>query len=163
MISIQMLKWHRVPLNISRVSYNVKDVQQNRAPHQGQADFEVSENGVKTAIRVGLALKIAFLRYSQIAKSASNIHLQQAHTPVTGTAPSAAISPMNNLGVDLFDAIGKKVALPILWLRCYATHEKNYFSPVYRVTEYSLSGIIRSDSGPQFRSEFVKFFKSKDI
>ena len=26
----------------------------------------------------------------------------QARTPVTGTAPSAAISPMNNLGVGLF-------------------------------------------------------------
>ena len=32
----------------------------------------------------------------------------QARTPVTGTAPSAAISPMNSIGVDLFDADGKK-------------------------------------------------------
>ena len=32
---------HRVPLNISRIGYNVKDVQQNHVPHQGQADFEV--------------------------------------------------------------------------------------------------------------------------
>ena len=52
MISLHILKRHKVPLNISRVGYNVKDVQQNRVLHQGQADFEVSGNGVKTAIRV---------------------------------------------------------------------------------------------------------------
>ena len=51
-ISLHILKRHKVPLNISRVGYNVKDVQQNRVPHQGQADFKVSGNGVKTAIRV---------------------------------------------------------------------------------------------------------------
>ena len=32
----------------------------------------------------------------------------QAHPPVTGTAPSAAKLPMNDLGVDPFDALGKK-------------------------------------------------------
>ena len=32
----------------------------------------------------------------------------QACPPVTGTAPSAAKLPMNDLGVDLFDALGKK-------------------------------------------------------
>ena len=52
MISLHILKRHKVPLNISRVGYNDKDVQQNRAPHQGHADFEVSGNEVKTAIRV---------------------------------------------------------------------------------------------------------------
>ena len=34
----------------------------------------------------------------------------QARTPVKGTAPSAAQFPMNNLGMDLFDAAGKKMA-----------------------------------------------------
>ena len=51
-ISVHILKRHKVPLNISRVGYNVKDVQQNHVPHQGQADFDVLGNGVKTAIRV---------------------------------------------------------------------------------------------------------------
>ena len=51
MISIRILKCRKVPLNISRVGYNVKDVQQNCVPHQGQADFEVSGNRVKSAIR----------------------------------------------------------------------------------------------------------------
>ena len=32
----------------------------------------------------------------------------QARIPVNGTAPSAAEFPMNNLGMDLFDAAGKK-------------------------------------------------------
>ena len=44
MISLHILICHKVPLNISRVGYNVKDVQQNWVPHQGQADFEVSGN-----------------------------------------------------------------------------------------------------------------------
>ena len=52
MISHHISKCLRIPLNISSTGYNVKDVQQNWVPHQGQADFEVSGNGVKTAIRV---------------------------------------------------------------------------------------------------------------
>ena len=52
MISLHILKRNKVPLNISRVGYNVKDVQKNCVPHQGQADLEVSGNRVKTAIRV---------------------------------------------------------------------------------------------------------------
>ena len=47
-----LIPLHKVPLNINNVGYNVKDVQQNRVPHQGQAEFEVSRNGIKTAIRV---------------------------------------------------------------------------------------------------------------
>ena len=35
MISLHLLKRHKVPLNLSKVGYNVKDVQQNRVPHQG--------------------------------------------------------------------------------------------------------------------------------
>ena len=52
MIFLHILNQHRVPLIISRVGYNVKDVQQNRVPHQGQTYFEVSGHVVKTAIRV---------------------------------------------------------------------------------------------------------------
>ena len=52
MIPLHILKRHKVPLNISRVGYNIKDVQQNCVPHQGQADFKVSGNRVKTANRV---------------------------------------------------------------------------------------------------------------
>ena len=50
MISLHILKRHKIPLNISNVGYNVKDVQQNLVSHQGQADFEVSGNGVKTHV-----------------------------------------------------------------------------------------------------------------
>ena len=52
MFLLHMLQRHKVPLNISNVGYNVKDVPQNRVSHQGQADFEVSGNRIKTAFRV---------------------------------------------------------------------------------------------------------------
>lgn len=52
MISLHIIQRHKVPLNISNVGFNVKVIQQNKVPHQGQADFKVSSNGVKTAIRV---------------------------------------------------------------------------------------------------------------
>ena len=51
MISLFILQCHKVPLNISNVGY-VKDAQQNWVPHEGQEDFEVSSNGIKTAIWV---------------------------------------------------------------------------------------------------------------
>ena len=51
-ISLHILKCHKIPLNISSVRYNDKDVQQNWVTHRGQSDFEISGNGVKTAIRV---------------------------------------------------------------------------------------------------------------
>ena len=51
-ILLHILQRHKVPLNISNVGYNIKDVKQNGVPHQGQADLEASSNGIKTAIRV---------------------------------------------------------------------------------------------------------------
>ena len=53
--------------------------------------------GMKNCIKTFLSSSIC-LKYSS----------SQAQPPVTGTAPSAAELMMNNLGIDLFDSIGKK-------------------------------------------------------
>ena len=93
----------------------------------------------------------------------------QARTPVTGTAPSSAISPMNSIGVDLFDADGKK------WLAVVCRYSGYAWLSLIRKTtslhsietlnnlvlEYGFPSNIRSDGGPQFRSEFVYFCISK--
>ena len=93
----------------------------------------------------------------------------QARTPVKGTAPSAAEFPMNNLGMDLFDAAGKKWLAVVCRFSGYAwlsllkrlayilqTHDSLF-------TEYGFPSIIRSDGGPQFRSEYDEYCKKNSI
>ena len=95
----------------------------------------------------------------------------QARTPVTGTAPSTAISPMNSLGVDLFDANGKKWLAVVCCYSGYAWLSLLHKTALLHIIEtlnslfleYGFPNNIRSDGGPQFCSEFAEFFKAKDI
>ena len=98
----------------------------------------------------------------------------QARPPVTGTAPSAAKLPMNDLGVDLFDALGKKWLAVLSRFSGYA-----WLSQLKKTTtasvlesleslenlflEYGYPNSIRSDGGPQFCSEFAECCKRKNI
>ena len=97
--------------------------------------------------------------------------LSQARPPVTGTAPSAAQSPMNDLGIDLFDTLGKK------WLAVLCRFSGyTWLSQLQKTTtasvleslenlflEYGYPSSIRTDGGPQFRSEFAEYCKVKNI
>ena len=95
--------------------------------------------------------------------------LSQACPPVTGTAPPAAKLPMNDLGVDLFDARGKKWLAVVCRFSGYA-----WLSQLKKTTtasvlesleklflEYGYPNSIRSDGGPQFHSEFAEYCKKK--
>ena len=95
----------------------------------------------------------------------------QPRTHVTGTAPSAAISPMSDLGMDLFDALGKKWLAVVCRFSGYAwllQLNKTTTSAIlaHLVTlfqEFGYPTVIRSDGGPQFRSEFIEFCKKNAI
>ena len=95
----------------------------------------------------------------------------QPRTQVIGTAPSAAISPMSNLGMDLFDALGKKWLAVVCRFSGYAwliQLNKTTTSAIlaHLVTlfqEFGYPTVIRSDGGPQFRSEFIEFCRQKAI
>ena len=68
----------------------------------------------------------------------------QARTPVTGTAPSAAISPMNSIGADLFDAEGKKLLAVLCRYSGYAwlSYLRKKTSPhIIEQTEQLICGI----------------------
>ena len=76
---------------------------------------------------------------------------------------------MNDLGIDLFDALGKKVA------SCrysgYAWLSQSWKTTTASVLEslenlfliYGNLSSIRSDDGPQFRSEFAEYCKAKSL
>ena len=95
----------------------------------------------------------------------------QVRPPVTGTAPSAAKLPMNGLGVDLFDALGKKWLDVVCRFSSYAwlsqlrktTTASDLESLEIFFLEYGYPNSIRSDGGPQFRSEFAEYCKLKNI
>ena len=95
----------------------------------------------------------------------------QARTPVKGTAPSAALFPMNNLGMDLFDAAGKKWLAVVCRFSGYAWLSLlNKTTTAYILqtldslfTEYGFPSVIRSDGGPQFRSEFDEYCRKNSI
>ena len=95
----------------------------------------------------------------------------QARPPVTGTAPSAAKLLMNDLGVDLFDALGKKWLAVVCRFSGYA-----WLSQLKKTTtasvleslenlflEYGYPKSTRSDGEPQFRSEFAEYCKKKKL
>ena len=95
----------------------------------------------------------------------------QARTPVTGTAPSAAKLPMNDLGIDLFDALGKKWLAVVCHYSGYAwlsqlrkTKTASVLESLENLfLEYGYPSSIRSDGCPQFRSEFAEYCKAKNI
>ena len=94
--------------------------------------------------------------------------VSQARTPVKGTAPSAAEFPMNNLGMDLFDASGKKwlaVACRYSGYACLSLLKKTTTAYILETlfTEYGFPSIRRSDGGPQFRSEYDEYCKKNSI
>ena len=95
----------------------------------------------------------------------------QARPPVTETTPSAAKLPLNDLGIDLFDTFGTKWLAIVCRYSGYA-----WLSQLQKTTtasvlesledlflEYGYPSSIRSDCGPQFRSEFAEYCKAKNI
>ena len=87
------------------------------------------------------------------------------------TAPSAAELPRNNLGMDLFDASGKKWLAVVCrysgyaWLSLLKKTTTAYILHTLDslFTEYGFPSIIRSDGSPQFRSEFDEYCKKNSI
>ena len=96
---------------------------------------------------------------------------KQARPPVTGTAPSTAQSPMNDLGIDLFDALGKKWLAVVCRFSGYAwlsQFQKTTTASVLEslenlFLEYGYPSSVRTDGGPQFQSEFAEYCKVKNI
>ena len=99
------------------------------------------------------------------------LSVSQARIPVDGTVPSAAEFPMNNLGMDLFDVAGKKWLAAVCRFSGYAwlsLLKKTITAYILHTldclfTEYVYLFIIRSDSRPQFRSEFDEYCKKNAI
>ena len=117
--------------------------------------------GMKNCIKTFLSSRKICIKHSP----------SQARPPVTGTAPSAAQSPMNDLGIDLFDALGKKWLAILCRFSGYAWLSQLQKTTTASVLE-SLENLflengypssIRSDGGPQFRSEFAEYCKTKNI
>ena len=78
---------------------------------------------------------------------------------------------MNSLGIDLFDAVGKKRLAVVCRYSGYA-----WLSQIRKTTsvsvietlnglflEYGYPSFIRSDGGPQFGTEFSDYSKAKNI
>ena len=108
--------------------------------------------GMKNCIKTFLSSCKICIKYSP----------SQARPPVTGTAPSAAKSPMNDLGIDLFDALGKKWLTVVCRYAWLSQLQKTTTASVLESLENLLNS-IRSDGGPQFRSEFAEYCKLKNI
>ena len=95
----------------------------------------------------------------------------QARTPVNGTAQSAAEFLINNHGMDLFDAAGKKWLAVICrfsgyaWLSLLKKTTTAYIMQTLDnlITEYGFPSIIRLDGGPQFCLECDEYCKKNAI
>ena len=95
----------------------------------------------------------------------------QARSPVTGTALSAAQSPINDLGIDLFDAQGKEWLAAVCCFSGYAwlahiqkTTTASVLESLENIfLEYGYPSSVRTDGGPHFRSEFAEYCKAKNI
>ena len=79
--------------------------------------------------------------------------------------PSSALYPMNEVGTDLFDAIGKKWIVLVDRYSGYAWTEElrrtDTASVVGQLSDWFIEvgwpTAIRTDGGPQFRTEFSQF------
>ena len=95
----------------------------------------------------------------------------QPRPTASGTDPSSVARPMDEIGTDLFDAIGKK------WLAivdCYSgyawlaaltgTHTAKITAELAKIVKsFGWPKSIRTDGGPQFRQEFANFCKSNSV
>ena len=78
---------------------------------------------------------------------------------------------MNDLGIDLFDAQGKKWLAVVCHFSGYAwlahlrktTTASGLESLENLFLEYGYPSSVRTDGGPQFRSEFAEYCKAKSI
>lgn len=90
---------------------------------------------------------------------------------MTGTASSAAELPINNLGIELFDAVDKKWLAVICRFLGYAwlsLLNKTTAAAVIETldnifSEYGYPSVISSYGGPQFRSGFNTFCKEETL
>ena len=88
------------------------------------------------------------------------------HTP-----PSAALGPMHSVGMDLFDADGKKWLVMVDRYLGYAFLKQLHSTTTAKIIntvrdwfmDYGWPDVIRSDGGPQFRQEFAEFCKNNSI
>ena len=95
----------------------------------------------------------------------------QARPTAKISAPSEAAEPMRHVGTDLFDAVGKKWIVLVDRYSGYAwTHKlkRTDTATVTRqlatwFTEYGWPSTLRSDGGPQFRTEFSAFCADNGI
>ena len=91
---------------------------------------------------------------------------KQTRATATKTAPSAAQYPMNQVGTDLFDTIGKKWIVLVHRYSGYAWTSKLKRTDTASVvgqlsdwfTEVGWPTAVRTDGGPQFRTDFALFY-----
>ena len=95
----------------------------------------------------------------------------QARPMASGTNPSSVKRPMDEIGTDLFDAIGKKWLATVdrysgyAWLaQLQETHTAKIAKELSNIfNSFGWPNSIRTDGGPQFRQEFAKFCKTNSI
>jgi len=96
----------------------------------------------------------------------------QARTPLKGKQPpSSAEIPMKHVGADLFDVQGKDWLTLVDRYSGYAWAEQLRSTNTRAVinslsswfNEFGWPDYIRTDGGPQFREEFKRFCKEKNI
>ena len=95
----------------------------------------------------------------------------QARPTVHIMQPSSALYPMNEVGTDLFDAIGKKWIVLVDRYSGYAWTQELRRTDTSTVigqlsdwfTEVGWPMTIRTDGGPQFRTEFSLFCDKNSI
>ena len=103
MISLQIIKQNKVPLNITNIGYKVKDVQKNSVPHQGMADFEATSNGVKTATRVVVSYNIGdnmLIAYQDLLKF-NVIHANFPYEVLTYTVTADVLGKIKHCFSDV--------------------------------------------------------------
>jgi len=91
--------------------------------------------------------------------------------PLRSTLPSSAGGPMQSMGTDLFQACGKQwiVLVDRFSGYCFIKQLRSTTSASIIATltdwflDYGWPQSIRSDGGPQFRSEFQKFCRENQI
>ena len=95
----------------------------------------------------------------------------QARLPMKHTLPSTALGPMHSVGMDLFDADGKKWLVMVDRYSGYAFLKQLHLTTTAKIInavrdwfmDYGWPDVIRSDGGPQFRQEFADFCKLNSI
>ena len=96
---------------------------------------------------------------------------RQTRPTVTMRASSAAIEPMRHMGIDLFDAAGSQWVALVDRFSGYAWTKKLKSTNTSAIlkqlskwfTEYGWPSNLRSDGGPQFRTEFSQYCKDNNI